>query len=530
MSDAPLPPDVQRLDDETSSRLGPIQASLDRVLAACRRRLGTWELAQEAAGETFIHVLRCVSQKSGLSDADLIRWIEAVGEAASRDALRRRGAKSDEGVFDSSSVERRAAGSAPADRPDRRGAGAAREGTANMGGVEALREPHRSVLKMRAWCGMEFADIARSLGHPPDSVRQAFAAALKTLGDEELAARMRDAEKAQALAALSPAELCALSPALRIADEPVPGRLRVAVLERAVAMATNPAGILEFVNGPLDVFPADVAVGGRIRMGGESGVERIAGTAIYVGEFLMTGPKTSVALSLASGRRVVLGPSSAVMVGLRDGAGSADVLTLLAGRLVSVDVFHPARPVAQTAVFLGRQLAVQRGDFGVMLKGQAAGIVELFDADAAMVAGQSRKAHKGRVFIDFQVGRQADNVKKLESAETARWLATISETSGFPGELRAEVPRLMRGEARIVSVVEDGPVPAAAATPAPKAPAHPPVVDANSELQKFLEAKGDESGRPTRASGAKKPPVAIIAAVAAVLLVGGAVAAYLLTR
>ena len=70
-------------------------------------------------------------------------------------------------------------------------------------------------------------------------------------------------------------------------------------------------------------------------MGGVSCVPRLEGDPFYRGEFLLTGGKTSVVVGLENGRFLAVGPSSAVMFGLREAGTGHDLVTVLAGKVVT---------------------------------------------------------------------------------------------------------------------------------------------------------------------------------------------------
>ncbi len=519
------------LPEETTSRLGPIQASIDDAALRCFGRLGAWDQAEEATGETYLNVLRAIAGKTELTDKELKDWILQLCDAVTLDVLRRRGARSDQGVFDSSRVERRSEGKVPYPHTERRGGGSVEAGLTEGSLVERLREPHKSILKMRAWCGLEWADVAETLGLNQDAVRQGFAGALKSLGDEQLAERCRNEAELEKLLSMSPENLCTDVKQLTLPEQMLEPRKRSAILERALSIARQPVGDLEFVNGPLDIFPADVSVGGKIRMGGHTRVRHGKGDRVYAGELLLTGPKTTVALRLTTGRLTIVAPASALMFGMHGSNGSGDLLTMLGGKLLSLEADE--RKSGQSILCLGRRHHIEHGDFGVVMRGQSVSAVEVLGGRAARFdkngnKSASQKPYEGWIAIEYQVARHTESDREIKVPDSAKWLAPLVEKSELPKDVCQQIRRVAKKEGRSTAdtAVEDG-TPRPNVIPPDEKPS--PREKQNRELREFLDTQAEEDEVVARKRGKKKKPVAAIV-VGLVVVAAAAVAAAVLLR
>lgn len=85
------------------------------------------------------------------------------------------------------------------------------------------------------------------------------------------------------------------------------------VASRVLRTVERSAATIRYLSGPIDILPEDISVGGRLRLGGESGVERVLGDSIYSGEMLMTGKRSMMLLELPGGAGLWVAPATALL-------------------------------------------------------------------------------------------------------------------------------------------------------------------------------------------------------------------------
>jgi RNA polymerase sigma-70 factor (ECF subfamily) len=153
-----------------------LRANYDRMYAVCRRMTGNDADAADACQEALVAVVRNLAKFDRRSRFGT--WAYRVAVNASLDELRRRGRRPR--PFDAGAAERRDAGDADP-YPD-----PSVTVTNRVVLDEALAELHpdfRAAVVLRDVAGLDYAEIAETLGIPPGTVRSRIARGRAALAD-----------------------------------------------------------------------------------------------------------------------------------------------------------------------------------------------------------------------------------------------------------------------------------------------------------------------------------------------------------
>ena len=144
----------------------PVFALLHRMLGPARR-----DRVEDLAQETFLHVFRALAGFAPLGPARLSTWILTIASRRAIDELRRR-ARAGE-------VETESLGGQDAVSPERADDGARRTALAARvaAAVEALAPEYRAAFLLRAFHGLEYAEIGRALDIDLGTVKSRLARA-----------------------------------------------------------------------------------------------------------------------------------------------------------------------------------------------------------------------------------------------------------------------------------------------------------------------------------------------------------------
>ena len=142
----------------------PVFALLHRMLGP-----GRADRVEDLAQETFLHVFRSLAGFAPLGPARLSTWILTIASRRAVDELRRRGRD----VPTAPLGDEDAVSPARADEGARRAALAARMGAA----MDALAPEYRAAFLLRAYHGLEYAEIARALDIEIGTVKSRLARA-----------------------------------------------------------------------------------------------------------------------------------------------------------------------------------------------------------------------------------------------------------------------------------------------------------------------------------------------------------------
>lgn len=169
-------------EDEPRDAASLVVRHLPEVTAFCFSRTGDWSMAEEAAQEAMVNVIRAEARCPFDAGPEEVRgWVMEIARGVCVDVLRRRAVASQEAIDPRERLERRSrerSGVTPSvGRPvvfqD------VEERSPRL--VAALQEPARSVVKLRLWDQRSFEEIASALGKSPDAVMTLYAEALRDL-------------------------------------------------------------------------------------------------------------------------------------------------------------------------------------------------------------------------------------------------------------------------------------------------------------------------------------------------------------
>ena len=163
-ADAVLVRAAQQGDRDALNRL--LRAHYDRTYAICRRLAGNDADAADATQEALLAIVRGLDRFDGR--ARFSTWAYRVATNACLDELRRRGRRPTPGLPE---VETEAPAAAGAPGLD--------DGVADRLTIDealaALPEEFRAPIVLRDQLGMDYAEIAETLGIPPGTVRSRIA-------------------------------------------------------------------------------------------------------------------------------------------------------------------------------------------------------------------------------------------------------------------------------------------------------------------------------------------------------------------
>jgi RNA polymerase sigma factor (sigma-70 family) len=169
-------------DDDERDTAHLVVKHLPEIVSFCYSRTGDWAMAEEAAQETMVNVIRGESRCPFDDGPNEVRgWILELARAVCVDVLRRRAVASLEAVDPRDRLERRSRDRSGIDPSQRRGVDHRSSDERSARLVAGVTEPGRSIVKMRLWDHRSFDEIGEALGKTTEAVALLYGEALVDL-------------------------------------------------------------------------------------------------------------------------------------------------------------------------------------------------------------------------------------------------------------------------------------------------------------------------------------------------------------